>query len=99
MIKERPYWSESPYYNDSFMSLYNFLGKAAGPALGKEIYKEASLQKIPFGEKHINNSRYAGRVLIYPVTWLEKYFEHPPVPRKNKDEERVEFSIDEILPF
>ncbi len=43
MIKERPYWSESPYYNDNFMSLYNFLGKAAGPALGKEIYKEASL--------------------------------------------------------
>lgn len=99
MIKERPYWSESPYYNDNFMSLYNFLGKAAGPALGKEIYKEASLQRIPFGEKYVDNPRYTGRVLMYPVTWLEKHFGHPPKPRKNIDGERIEYSIDELIPF
>jgi len=75
MIKERESWKENPYYNERFISLYTFLKRAAGPDLGKQVYKEAAAQKIPFGEKHVANSRYTGRILIYPISWLEKYFE------------------------
>ena len=74
MIRARQNWEESPYYKERLISLYTFLKRAAGPELGKQVYQEAVSQDIPFGEKHITNPRYTGRVLIYPISWLEKYF-------------------------
>jgi len=106
MIKEREYWKDSPYYNDGFASLYDFLHRPAGPALGKEVYKEAAYQRIPFGQKWISNPRYSGRILCYPITWLENYFgqkfEHKSKHKygglEDPDEESVILSLDDLEP-
>ena len=60
---------------DKMMSLYEFLGKAAGTELGKEVYV-ASLEG---GWKHdirkVSNPKYTGNVMLYPEPFLKKYFE------------------------
>lgn len=95
MIKERNSWKDHPYYVEKFVSLYVFLGHAAGSVLGKEVYQEAARQKIPFGEKHVKNSRYEGRILCYPIPFLEKYFGQPIHPEKiNKWDEH--YDIDQL---
>lgn len=60
---------------DKMMSLYEFLGKAAGTELGKKVY----LASLEGGWKHdtrkVSNPKYTGHVMLYPEQFLKKYFE------------------------
>lgn len=58
-----------------FKSLYDFLGKAAGRELGLEVAKAALRDGILVQTKNVSNRQYKGEIKMYPVYWLEEYFD------------------------
>lgn len=60
--------------NLDMVSLYDYLGKPAGGKLGKEVANEAVKQKIVIAEKQIHNPKYTGKILMYPKSFLDRYF-------------------------
>lgn len=60
--------------NVQLISLYDFLGYAAGKVLGEEVYKAAVKAKQPVGSREITNTRYKGKVMLYKKAFLEEYF-------------------------
>jgi hypothetical protein len=56
------------------LSLYDYLGKAAGSELGKQVAELAVKQKITIGERYIDTLRYKGKILLYPKEFLDFYF-------------------------
>jgi len=60
--------------NKNFMSLYDFLGHAAGTELGKEVAAEAKKQGQKFIMKEVENRAYKGKVMMYDIDFLTKYF-------------------------
>ena len=60
---------------NQMLSLYDYLGKAAGKDLGNQVYKTASAQKIQITEKQVSNPVYKGKVLMYPKSFLDNYFQ------------------------
>lgn len=61
---------------EKFLSLYDYLGKAAGPELGKKVYEYLLDKKkiIKLEEREIKNKKYTGRVILYPKWFLDEYF-------------------------
>jgi hypothetical protein len=57
------------------LSLYDYLGKAAGKDLGNQVYQAANAQKIKVETKQVSNPVYKGKVLMYPKSFLDSYFE------------------------
>jgi hypothetical protein len=62
---------------DEYLSLYEFLGKAAGPKLGAEVKKRADENGVAFKMKDVPHSGFNGRVITYPKTFLEHAFRPP----------------------
>jgi hypothetical protein len=60
---------------DRFITLYNYLGKAAGRKLGKTVCMEAVRLKEPIKEIPVSNSTYEGDVHAYRESFLNTYFE------------------------
>ena len=44
--------------NNEMLSLYDFLGKAAGASLGKAVATKAAEKKVKFKTKYISNPYY-----------------------------------------
>ena len=57
-----------------FKSLYDYLGKRAGTELGRMVYQTAKLDKVQMQQKDVANPIYTGKVMMYPVEWLDQYF-------------------------
>ena len=57
-----------------YMSLYDYLGKAAGQQLGAEVNRAAVEKKIESKQRFISNPSYHGNVHLYPVEILNEYF-------------------------
>ena len=57
-----------------FISLYDYLGKAAGKELGKQVADCATAAKIPCKTRQVSNTKYAGPIMLYPRVFLELYF-------------------------
>jgi len=55
-------------------SLYDYLGKAAGPELGMAVWNAAKAQKIKPEEKEVSTPKYTGKILMYPKRFLDSYF-------------------------
>ena len=60
---------------NQMLSLYDYLGKAAGKDLGNQVYKAASAQKVKVTEKQVSNPVYKGKILMYPKSFLDSYFQ------------------------
>jgi hypothetical protein len=60
-----------------YLSLYDFLGKAAGNDLGKEVAAAAYQAGVKMQEREISNPKYTGKVHLYPKDFLEFYFREP----------------------
>lgn len=61
--------------NKELISLYDYLGHAAGSELGKKVAEAAVKLEQPIGARHVTNTRYKGIVHLYDRTFLEQYFE------------------------
>jgi hypothetical protein len=57
-----------------YLSLYDYLGKAAGEQLGKEVYEAARTQGVKAQSREISNPKFEGKVLLYPKDFLDFYF-------------------------
>ena len=80
----------------NFRSLYDFLGYPAGTKLGKEVAAEAKKQGQKFIMREVKNKTYTGKVMMYDIDFLTKYFNcTPPKVAKmlKKDDEEID------LPF
>jgi hypothetical protein len=60
-----------------YLSLYDYLGKAAGEQLGLEVAAEARKHGIQTQSREISNPNFTGTVLLYPKDFLEFYFREP----------------------
>ena len=56
------------------MSLYDYLGRAAGKQLGEQVASYAKLRKAKFGTKHVSNPVYQGHVMMYTKRFLDECF-------------------------
>ena len=56
------------------MSLYDYLGYAAGPELGKEVAETATKLQETIKTREISNTRYKGIVHLYRREFLDEYF-------------------------
>ena len=62
------------YEGDMMMSLYEYLGRAAGGQLGSEVFRAAKSQNVPYDQQMVSTKTYSGKVMLYPRTFLQKYF-------------------------
>ena len=74
------------------MSLYDYLGYAAGEALGKEVAKYASEKKAKFGRRYVENKKFKGEVMLYERSFLDSFF-------KEKLPIQLELNFGSNLPF
>lgn len=59
---------------NQMMSLYDYLGYAAGGDLGRKVYNAASQLKVPVETREVVNKAYTGKVMLYPKSFLVEYF-------------------------
>ena len=62
---------------ETFLSLYDYLGKAAGQALGKKVAAAASKARLKLKTRAVSNQSYAGFVYLYPKDFLDGFFAEP----------------------
>lgn len=60
--------------SEQFVSLFEYLGRPAGSALGKQVAEAATANKIPMQTRQITTKTYSGQVMLYPENWLIGYF-------------------------
>ena len=60
--------------NEQMLSLYDYLGKAAGPDLGIAVWHAAKKANVKPDEKEVSTRTYSGKILTYPVSFLNEYF-------------------------
>ena len=57
-----------------FISLYDYLGKAAGKELGKRVSEYALISRVQYKIRQVSNAKYTGPIMLYPKSFLELYF-------------------------
>ena len=60
--------------NQEFLSLYDYLGRAAGGELGKAVHAVAKEENQPIEARNVETLKYKGTVLLYTREFLDKYF-------------------------
>jgi hypothetical protein len=61
---------QKPY----MMSLYDYLGRAAGKQLGAEVCATATALKEVIEDRYVENPAYKGNVHLYRREFLDEYF-------------------------
>jgi hypothetical protein len=56
------------------ISLFDYLGKAAGKELGGKVRQYALIRGIASESRTIQNSSYQGRVALYTKEFLDEFF-------------------------
>ena len=56
------------------LSLYDYLGRAAGRKLGEQVAAYAKIRKAKFATRKVSNPAYTGTVMLYTRTFLNEYF-------------------------
>jgi len=60
--------------NQKFLSLYDYLGYAAGWKLGAEVAAAAKAANQPTKTRYVENPKYKGTVVLYTLEFLDIYF-------------------------
>ena len=58
----------------SMISLYDYLGRAAGPDLGKQVAIAASKAGIKSEIREVSHIGYKGPIMLYPRQFLDNFF-------------------------
>jgi hypothetical protein len=56
------------------ISLFDYLGQAAGSELGKQVHTTAVKLKEPIQTREVNTRSYTGLVCLYRKEFLQEYF-------------------------
>jgi hypothetical protein len=78
-----------------YLSLYDYLGHAAGKELGGQVAQAAYEGGIKPQNREIDNPKYTGVVHLYPKDFLDFYFREPEVEPTLGDRQ----DYDDELPF
>ena len=68
------FMKETVEQNPELLSLYHYLGRAAGKTLGGEVFSTAMALKETVEERAISNPAYTGNVHLYRREFLDEYF-------------------------
>ena len=60
--------------NMNMISLYDYLGHAAGPDLGKQVEDAARESGVKGEIREVNHKGWKGPIMLYPRTFLDLYF-------------------------
>ncbi len=60
--------------NMDMISLYDYLGHAAGPDLGKKVASAAAKAGVKHEMREVNHKGWNGPIMLYPRTFLDLYF-------------------------
>ena len=60
--------------NMDMISLYDYLGHAAGPELGKKVASAAARAGIKSEIREVSHVGYRGPIMLYPRTFLDNFF-------------------------
>ena len=60
--------------NMNMMSLYDYLGQAAGSELGKQVASAAARAGVKHQVREVSNPVYKGPVMLYPKSFLDNFF-------------------------
>ncbi|MDB9992537.1 hypothetical protein OAD97_00045 [bacterium] len=58
------------------LSLFDYLGKAAGMELGEKVFKASVSMNIKPESRDVDTKTYCGKVMLYPKDFLEVYFKY-----------------------
>ena len=81
-----------------YLSLYEYLGKAAGSGLGKQVWEAASKQGIKAQTREVSNPKFEGTILLYPKDFLEMYFLKETTSFLETLPGQIQSNIDDDLP-
>ena len=74
------------------ISLYDYLGKAAGKELGGRVYQFANIMGARVGTKTVSHSPYQkGRIMTYERHFLDQFFNAESLFKNNLG--KYEYSI------
>ena len=73
------------------LSLFDYLGRPAGEALGAAVYEVAKLAKEPVKLRMLDLQNYRGKVMVYRSSFLKAVF-NEPVLKKIIDEDVVKYN-------
>jgi|DEB0MinimDraft_3_1074331.scaffolds.fasta_scaffold18358_4 hypothetical protein len=59
---------------EPMLSLYDYLGRPAGPDLGKQVAAAATLANCEITRRTVATRTYSGDILMYPKSFLDQYF-------------------------
>ena len=76
------------------MSLYDYLGRPAGSNLGEQVFRAASVSRIPVKTKEVTTPAYKGKIMMYPENWLIGYFS---TGQSNFGVHEIEISLNDML--
>lgn len=94
--------------SNKMVSLYDYLGRAAGKTLGGSVAKYAYSQKTKISKREVSNPVYSGPVNLYTEDFLTSYFNNPNYRTIIKQDEKqykqslerkVSDTEDNTLPF
>ena len=60
--------------NMDMISLYDYLGHAAGPDLGKQVASAAARAGVKHEMREVNHKGWNGPIMLYPKSFLDLYF-------------------------
>ena len=60
--------------NMEMVSLYDYLGRAAGSELGKQVATAAAKAGVKHEIREVSNPKYRGPIMLYPKSFLDLYF-------------------------
>jgi len=69
------------------LSLFDYLGRAAGKQLGLEVALYARQQKTQIETRQISNPAYSGTVNLYTEDFLSSFFNNPNYRKTIKEDE------------
>ncbi len=75
-IKKINMYTKTTTEDVKVMSLYEYLGKAAGSELGKAVYQASIAAKVPVETHEVTTPKYTGKIMRYPKTFLDVYFKN-----------------------
>jgi hypothetical protein len=56
------------------ISLYDYLGHAAGFELGKKVNAYAYIRQAETGVRYVENPVYKGKIMLYTREFLDEFF-------------------------
>jgi len=63
-----------PQTQQELISLFDYLGHAAGTQLGTQVYEVAKRIKEPVDTRYVKTKTYEGKVVVYRRAFLDEYF-------------------------